>query len=76
MKLDQWEIGVLHRDHQSNDGACVRATWIKVPPDQADRSMDFYRTSVLPSLEDLEGFERIWVIFWFHQIPPGPSPSM
>jgi heme-degrading monooxygenase HmoA len=54
--LDQWEIGVLHRDHQSNDGACVRATWIKVPPDQADRSMDFYRTSVVPALEDLEGF--------------------
>ena len=54
--LDQWEIGVLHRDHQSNDGACVRATWIKVPPDQADRAMDFYRTSVVAALEDLEGF--------------------
>jgi hypothetical protein len=34
----------------------VRATWIKVPPDQADRAIDFYKTSVLPSLEDLEGF--------------------
>ena len=54
--LDQWEIGVLHRDHQSNDGACVRATWIKVPPDQADRSIDFYKSTVLPSLAALEGF--------------------
>ncbi len=53
---ETWEIGVLHRDHQSNDGACVRATWIKVPPDQVERAMDFYRTSVLPALEDLEGF--------------------
>ncbi len=51
-----WEIGVLHRDHQSTDGACVRATWIKVPPDQVDRAIEFYKTSVLPSLEDLEGF--------------------
>jgi heme-degrading monooxygenase HmoA len=51
-----WEIGVLHRDHRSADGACVRATWIKVPQDQADRAIDFYKTSVLPSLEDLEGF--------------------
>lgn len=51
-----WEIGVLHRDHRSADGAWVRATWIRVPPDQADRAVDFYRTSVLASLEDLEGF--------------------
>jgi hypothetical protein len=56
VSVDQWEIGVLHRDHNSGDGACVRATWIKVPPGQVDRAIDFYRTSVLPSLEGLEGF--------------------
>lgn len=55
-KIEQWEIGCLHRDHQSSDGACVRATWIKVPPDQADRAIGFYKESVLPSLEGLEGF--------------------
>ena len=54
--VDQWEIGVLHRDHRSKDGACVRATWMKVPQDQADRAIEFYKDSVLPSLEDLEGF--------------------
>jgi heme-degrading monooxygenase HmoA len=55
-QIQEWEIGVLHRDHQSAQGACVRATWIKVPPDQADRSIEFYKDSVLPSLEGLEGF--------------------
>jgi heme-degrading monooxygenase HmoA len=54
--VEEWEIGVLHRDHQSSDGACARVTWIKVPPDQASRAMDFYKSDVLPSLEDLEGF--------------------
>ena len=54
--VEEWEIGVLHRDHQSADGACVRATWIKVPRDQADRAIEFYKDSVLPSLEGLEGF--------------------
>ena len=54
--VDQWEIGAMHRDHRSGDGACVRATWIKMPRDQVDRAIEFYRTSVLPSLEDLEGF--------------------
>lgn len=37
------------------------------------------RIELLPehehALEDLEGFERIWVIFWFHQVPAGASPS-
>jgi hypothetical protein len=55
-KIEEWEIGLLHRDHQSADGSCVRATWIKLPPNQADRAMDFYKSDVLPSLENLEGF--------------------
>ena len=46
----------MHREHRSADGACVRATWIKMPRDQVDRAIDFYRTDVLPSLEDLDGF--------------------
>jgi tRNA-Thr(GGU) m(6)t(6)A37 methyltransferase TsaA len=25
----------------------------------------------LPGLKDLEGFERIWLVYWFHQAPPG-----
>lgn len=37
------------------------------------------RIELLPehehALEDLAGFERLWVIFWFHQVPLGPSPS-
>jgi hypothetical protein len=55
-KIEEWEIGVLHRDHQSREGACVRVVWTRMPPDQAERAIEFYKTSVLPSLEDLEGF--------------------
>lgn len=54
--VEKWEVGVMHRDHRSSDGACVRATWLRMPPDQSDRAIEFYRTSVLPSLEALEGF--------------------
>lgn len=54
--VDQWEIGAMHRERRSGDGACVRATWIKMPRDHVDRSIDFYRTDVLPSLENLDGF--------------------
>ena len=54
--FEEWEIAVLHRDHRSAEGACARCTWFKLVNGNLDRSVDFYRESVLPSLEDLEGF--------------------
>jgi hypothetical protein len=55
-KVDEWEVAVMHRDHQSADSACVRVTWLRMPADHADRAIDMYKDSVLPALEDLEGF--------------------
>jgi len=34
----------------------VRATWLTVRPDQFDRAIEFYRQSVLPAIEELDGF--------------------
>ncbi|GFG64494.1 hypothetical protein MKUB_19840 [Mycobacterium kubicae] len=56
LRVEEWEIASVHRDHRSREGACVRATWLKVVPDQLNRSLDFYRTAVLPEMEQLEGF--------------------
>jgi heme-degrading monooxygenase HmoA len=55
-QVEEWEIAVLHRGHRSSEGACVRATWVKVRPDQIDRGIDFYKTTILPAVEGLEGF--------------------
>lgn len=55
-RVEEWDIALLHRDHPSRQGACVRATWLKVVPDQLSRSLDFYRSSVLPEMEQLDGF--------------------
>lgn len=55
-KVEEWEIAVLHRDHHSGEGACARVTWIKGDPAQADRNIEIYKSSVLPTLEDLDGF--------------------
>jgi quinol monooxygenase YgiN len=54
--IDEWQIAVLHRDHRSGPGACVRATWLRMRPDQFDRAIEFYRESVLPAIEQLDGF--------------------
>ncbi|SOJ54758.1 hypothetical protein MSIMFB_02251 [Mycobacterium simulans] len=56
VKVEEWEIALVHRDHHSHEGAYVRATWLKVVPDQVSRSLDFYRTYVLPEMERLDGF--------------------
>jgi len=54
-EIAEWEIAVLHRDHQSGEGACVRVTWVKVDPDQVDRGIDIFKMSVMPALDDLDG---------------------
>jgi hypothetical protein len=63
--VKNWEIAVLHLDHRSQQGACVRATWVRVPHQsgstlgcsgRVDQGIEFYKSSMLPSLDDLEGF--------------------
>ncbi|MGW6199623.1 hypothetical protein ACWF0M_25960 [Kribbella sp. NPDC055110] len=54
--VQEWEIAVLHRDHRSGAGACVRATWVQIDPANMDRAIDVYKLASLPRLEDLAGF--------------------
>jgi hypothetical protein len=54
--VEHWEIAALHRDHRAPDGAGVRATWVRVTPDQMDQGIEYYKSSVLSQLEGLEGF--------------------
>jgi heme-degrading monooxygenase HmoA len=55
-QVEEWEIATMHREHRAGEGAYVRATWVKVDPDQIDRGIDFYKMTILPALEELEGF--------------------
>ncbi|TCC46489.1 hypothetical protein E0H75_25805 [Kribbella capetownensis] len=55
-QVQEWEIAVLHRDHRSVAGACIRATWVQVDPEKLERAIDVYRLASLPRLEDLAGF--------------------
>jgi heme-degrading monooxygenase HmoA len=54
--VEEWEIAALHRDHRAGEGACARAIWVKLPPDQLDTGINFYKVSVVPDLEALDGF--------------------
>jgi len=55
-QVEEWEVAAMHREHRAGDGCCVRATWVKVDPDQIDRGIDFFKTTILPALEELDGF--------------------
>ena len=55
-KVDVWEIAVLHRVHETMPGSCLRATWTRTDPWRAERSIDNYRTTLLPMMEELPGF--------------------
>ena len=55
-QVEEWEIAAMHREHRAGEGACVRATWVKVDPDRLDQGVEFYKMTLLPALEELEGF--------------------
>jgi hypothetical protein len=55
-EVEEWEIAILHRDHTSRPGACVRATWVKIDPAGIDHALEAYRSMVLPAAEGLDGF--------------------
>jgi hypothetical protein len=55
-RVEEWEIAVLHREHRSADGACVRAVWLKTDPDRLDATVEAYRSHFLAEMETLEGF--------------------
>jgi heme-degrading monooxygenase HmoA len=55
-QVEEWEIAVLHRDHRSAPGACVRATWVRSDPQQLDRTMDYWKSTILPAAEAMDGF--------------------
>jgi hypothetical protein len=55
-QVDEWEIAVMHRDHTSAPGACVRATWLRLQPDQLDRGIDTFKMGILPVVQEFDGF--------------------
>ena len=54
--VEEWEIAVLHRDHRSGEGACARATSVKLPPPiNLTRASSFTRRPFCPSSRHSRG---------------------
>ncbi len=55
-EVREWEVSVMHRRHEAHHGACTRVTWLRGEPDAMERSIDTFRMSLMPRLDDLAGF--------------------
>ncbi|MCW2766673.1 MAG: hypothetical protein JWO11_2632 [Nocardioides sp.] len=56
LEIQEWEIAIFHRDHESPAGACARVTWARPPAGQVDAAVDAFKTNVLPFVENADGF--------------------
>jgi quinol monooxygenase YgiN len=55
-EVDEWEIAVMHRAHDTREGACARVVWSRCDPARMDSMIDTYRMGMLPRVEELPGF--------------------
>lgn len=55
-QVEEWEIAVMHREHEAREGGWCRVTWLQTDPSEVDTSRDFFRDTVLPRLEETDGF--------------------
>ena len=55
-EIHEWEIAVLHREHQAGDGACARVTWTRTDATNLDQVIHAYRDSLMPWWEETPGF--------------------
>ncbi len=55
-QVDQWEIALMHREHEAHEGRFCRVTWTQSDPTQIDSSLDYFKDNVLTRLEEIEDF--------------------
>jgi len=55
-EVERWEIAVMHRMHETGDGARSRVVWGTTDPSRMDDMLGNFRMTVLPQVEALPGF--------------------
>jgi quinol monooxygenase YgiN len=55
-EVQEWEIAVLHRAHETHEGSWARVTWTRGDPAEGERMLDRYRSELMPRIQQLPGF--------------------
>jgi heme-degrading monooxygenase HmoA len=51
-----WEIAVMHRMHETDQGARTRVIWGTTAPAQMDDMLSGFRMTMIPKVEEIPGF--------------------
>ena len=54
--VDEWEIAMMHREHEAREGSCCRVTWVQMDADAIDPMIERFRKTVMPSFDEMAGF--------------------
>ena len=52
----EWEIAVMHRMHETGEGARTRVIWGHTEPGHMDDMLSTFRMTTMPQMEQLPGF--------------------
>ncbi|SDX75611.1 Antibiotic biosynthesis monooxygenase [Modestobacter sp. DSM 44400] len=55
-EVAEWELGLMHRVHPADAGACTRVIWAHRGAGAMDDAHDVMRMRILPQVEELPGF--------------------
>jgi heme-degrading monooxygenase HmoA len=55
-EVKEYEIAVMHRMHETGDGARTRVLWGSTEPGHMDDMLSSFRMAMLPKMEELPGF--------------------
>ena len=55
-EVQEWEIAVLHRAHETRHGSWARLTWTRGDPAEGNRMLELYRSNLMPRIEQMPGF--------------------
>jgi tRNA-Thr(GGU) m(6)t(6)A37 methyltransferase TsaA len=60
MKLELTSIGLIHSPHRQVEGTPIQPRWAAGIEGTVELFPEF-----APGLRDLDGFDRIWLLYWF-----------
>lgn len=55
-EVAEWEIGLMHRMHETGDGCRTRVIWGHTEPGRMDDLIGAFRMTTMPQVEELPGF--------------------
>ncbi len=55
-EVKEWEIAAVHRLHPATDDSCARVGWSRIDPSRTEETLDAFRSSIIPRMDDVPGF--------------------